>query len=261
MPPAKPPLKLNSFRSRLEPSSKAALRVLLVGNELVHVERAEGAKLLESAHSILTRRRANPSLRQTALAHESRARLGDLSSDAVLMPAPLLIAPKPPSLKQRFDNQSCMKTDHEHSTEGAGKFLDTLAERSDEDVKKTIRELREYLGFTPDVEEVVFDEIDFEDGERQLTQERQVRQIARFDRDHHGHTYFCKGDIWGKVGPDGPYRTADGKIKKANGLCDRCQSDLKVELAWVCDVGFCGILICGDCWRQYEEKRRKKGPG
>ena len=102
-----------------------------------------------------------------------------------------------------------------------------LGSGSDEEVKKAVRTLREYFGLVPEPEEVIFDEIDFEDGARQAAEERQTRRIAKFDKDHHGHTYFAKGDIWGKVGSNSPYRDTDGKIRKKNGRRDRCREKLK----------------------------------
>lgn len=238
MAPTKQTSDQKSFRARLDPSSKAALKVLLMGNDLVDVDHKEGAKLLESASNILSRRRAHSFLRQTALENSRKEEVGKRAQKS--------------AGSQDADTQKTSRASSYTVADDIGKILES---GSDEDLKQMTRKLRDFLGFTPELEEVEFSEIDFEDGERQLAEEHRARQIREFDKDHHGHTYFCKGNIWEEVGPDSPYRTMAGDIRKEYRLCDRCGDFWEGKDVWVCDVGLCGILICENCWREYERKR------
>jgi len=239
------------FKARLDPSSKSALKVLLLGNELMDVNRTEGLALLDSANDILSRRHGRPLRRGLSLAE----RLGEVSERESDETYKLVLGKKvevaasssgiEPTAEGRSDTSSAM--DHLSELLGSG---------SDEDVQSFVRKLREYLGFTPEVEDVVFDEIDVEDGELRYADFCQAQRVDTFDEQHYGHTYFCKGDIWERVGARSPYRTPEGELRKHS--CDRCRKSLAGENVWVCGVGFCGILICEKCLREYECERAKQ---
>lgn len=235
------------FKARLDPSSKAALKVLLLGNELMDVNRTEGLALLDSANDILSRRQGKPLPRGISLA-ERLEEASERERGETREPGLGKLADAPSSCYSTEMKSADMSTAMDHLSE----LLDT---GPDEEVRSFVHKLREYLGFTAEVEEVVFDEIDFEDGERPYAGECQAMRVVTFDEQHYGHTYFCKGDIWEMVGAKSPYRTPEGAPRKQN--CDRCRKSLIGGNVWVCGVGFCGILICEECWREYESERAK----
>ena len=256
MTPSKSPKKQASFKARLDPASKSALKVLLMGNELMEVDRAEGLALLDRASNILSKRRAGSSQRGTSLADRleeiSRRKLDGINKAGPLvmekkLGSPAGIVSAEPNTKPEWNVAST-----------ADNIFEVLESGSVEDIKKVVQKLKELLGLdVPEPEEVVFDEIDFEDGERQVAKERQALKVATFDQEHKGHTYFCEGDIWGEVVPGDPYMTTEGDIRRQNGQCDRCTGSMMEGDVWVCEVGFCGILICGNCWKDYESDRAK----
>lgn len=239
-----------SFKARLDPASKAALKVLLLGNDLIDVNRTEGLALMDSANDILSRRSGKPLQRGLSLA-ERMGETAESESDGSNKQVP---EKEPEASTSTSVTESDTGTRSNRSS-AMTELSDLLSSGSDEDVRICARKLREYLGFTAEPEEVVFEEIDFEDVGRQYDEECQAMRVDTFDEQHYGHTYFCKGDIWETVGEMSPYRTPDGALRKED--CDRCRKSLIDENVWVCGVGFCGILICGECWREYESERAK----
>ena len=150
-----------------------------MGNELMDIDRGEGLALLDKASNLLSKRRADSS-QIGATAEEESWRKDDVAEEALQV------------IENRVDS-----IDAEPETQAENQTLSVirnlwkvLGSGSDEDVKKAVRTLREYFGLVPEPEEVIFDEIDFEDGARQAAEERQARRIAKFNKDHHGRTYF-----------------------------------------------------------------------
>ena len=252
MPPSKqPPKNMAPFKARLDPSSKAALKVLLLGQDLIDVNRTEGLALLGSASEILNKRHGKPLQRGLSLA-ERMEETSERERGGTRRP---VLEKKP----EASTSSSVTDFDTETRSTTSSAMTDPselLSSGSDEDVQSFVRKLRDFLGFTAEPEEVVFDEIDFEDGERHYAEECQAQRVATFDEQHHGHTYFCRGDIWERLGANSPYRTPEGELRKQN--CDRCGRNWVGAYVWVCGVGFCGMLICKECWREYESGRAEK---
>ncbi len=239
-----------SFRARLDPASRAALKVLLLGNDLIDVNRTEALVLMDSANDILSRRSGKPLQRGLSLA-ERMGETSESESDGLRE----LVPGKEP---EASTSSSVTEFDTETRSYASSAMTDPselLSSGSDEEVRSFVHKLRGYLGFNAEPEEVVFDEIDFDYGQRPYAGECQAMRVVTFDDQHYGHTYFCKGDIWEIVGEKSPYRTPEGALRKQN--CDRCRKSLIGANVWVCGVGFCGILICGECWREYESERAK----
>ena len=239
MTPAKKLPHSSTVKPGLDPSRKAALKVMLMANELMDIDHDEGIALLDKASNLLSKRRAEPS-QIGARAEEESWRKDDVAKEALHV------------IGHRVESVDAEpETQPENQTLRVIRNLwDVAGSGSDEEIEKAVRTLREYFGLLPEPEEVIFDEIDVEDGARRAAEERQTRRIARFDKGHHGQNYFAKGDIWGKVGLNSPYRDADGKIRKKKGRCDRCREELKGPNVWLCEVGLCGTMICRGCWEE-----------
>ena len=82
MTPAKKLPHSSPFKPRLDPSRKAALKVMLMGNELMDIDRGEGLALLDKASILLSKRRADSS-QVGARAEEKSRRKDDVAKAAL----------------------------------------------------------------------------------------------------------------------------------------------------------------------------------
>lgn len=248
-----PPKNMASFKDRLDPVSKSAVKVLMLGNELVEVNRKEGLALLGSANDILRKRHGRVNQRGISRT-EKLGEAPEQKRDRVGQPA-TEAKPAAPGSSTAVESTTEARS---ITPSVLSDFAELLGSGSVKDAEGFVWKLQKYLGSTPEVEDVLFDKIGSASGERDYEVESQAQQAANFDEQHHGHTYFCKGDIWQKLEPRNSYKYAQSKLSGQDIECDRCWKTLLEQKIWVCEVGLCGLLICEECWREYENKRKTR---
>lgn len=145
MPPSKqPPKNMAPFTARLDPSSKAALKVLLLGQELIDVNRTEGLALLKSSSDILSRRHGKPLQRGLSLAE----RMGETSERERGGPSKPVLEKKP----EASTSSSVADFDTETRSNTSSAMTDPselLSSGSDEDVQSFVGKLRDSLASLP----------------------------------------------------------------------------------------------------------------
>lgn len=212
-----------AFKARLDPTSKSALKVLLMGNELIDDDRKESLAILDAASSILGKR--NPKVTDpTAEEGKGTAKESDEPSQTETSAQ---------DTKPEFD-----------SAQLATNILELLGKASDADVQRVMRRIKRSLGVVEEEPELIeFEEIDFGDPEWLEEHKKQREHIAEFDTKHEAHTDICKGESWEKITDADLHEDFhQGKTR-----CERCMDGLEGRDIWGCEVAACNHKICGSC--------------